>query len=69
MSGPPRNPTLPEAFRRGVRRRRLARLPLDLGLLVLAASFPCLARAKGEALGADEDVLFLPGIARLLDNG
>ncbi|HYP84639.1 phosphatidate phosphatase App1 family protein [Variovorax sp.] len=54
------------------RRRLLARLPLGFGLSSLLSSMAFIPRAAraddGEALEDDEDVLFLPGIARQLDD-
>ncbi|MDM0045537.1 App1 family protein [Variovorax dokdonensis] len=69
MSGIGR-PALPEARLPDPRRRRLARLPLHLAVLALAAAaYPQRTLAKTSGLDDDEDVLFLPAIARLLDNG
>jgi hypothetical protein len=56
---------VPEGAAIRVRRHLLAALPL--ALLVLAA--PPRAHAKAEPLERDEDVLFLPGTARVLEDG
>ena len=57
---------VPEGAAIRVRRRLLAALPLAL-LGLLAA--PPRAHAKAEPLEPDEDVLFLPGTARVLEEG
>ena len=54
----------------GLRRRDFAALPLAPALAALAALWPAAkVHARPNPLEADEDILFLPGVARALEDG